>query len=214
MKDADFQSFLSGIASRLRHDLKGGLISLRMGLEMLSDEEDLKPLLVERAQSLEMLSDKLIMLLRVGCVSTERRRLSALLGEFRIRVAERYPRLEVMVPQRVAAVGPLDVDALGYALLELAENAWLAGARHLRLRVEEEGEGVRVLVDDDGHGTGDVVPSIEELGRVGVSRWGRSGLGLAIVKACVLGHGGSLELGMSELGGVEVQVLLPGCHRE
>ena len=55
MEDS-FQSFLSKIASRLRHDLKGGLITLKMGLESLSDEEGLKPLLLDKAQELVDLS--------------------------------------------------------------------------------------------------------------------------------------------------------------
>lgn len=199
----DFAAFVSGVASRLRHDLKGGLITLRMGLEALPDEEDLKPLLVERALHLEALSDKLVLLLRMGEMRPEPVRLSALLGEFRGRVADRFPGLALSFPSDIADARPsVDGDALVYALTEIAENAHLAGATTLEVSASVGPGPLTLTLTDDGKGpeandAGDLHAAFLPLG---VSRWGRSGLGLPIAERCARGHGGSLSLAHSPPG--------------
>lgn len=194
---SDFAAFLAAVASRLRHDLKGGLITLRMGLEALPEEEDLKPLLLERALHLESLSDKLVLLLRMGTMRPERVRLSALLGEFRGRVADRFPALALSLPSELGEARPqVDGDALVYALVELAENSHLAGASELRVEATVDGSQVCLSLSDNGSG-----PAAEDAADpgaawlpLGVSRWGRSGLGLAIAEMCARGHAGSLAI--------------------
>lgn len=194
MKTAEFDGFLSGVASRLRHDLKGGLITLRMGLEALPDEEELKPLLVERALHLEALSDKLVLLLRMGQMNPQPVRLSALMGEFRTRVSDLYPHLTVCLSSLPADLKPsLDGDALVYTMMEIAENAHLAGARQLAVEASLEDDGqLQLTFADDGTGVEQQDPAA--LAPLGVSGWGRSGLGLAIAQRCVQGHGGRMEL--------------------
>jgi signal transduction histidine kinase len=197
MQTSEFVEFLAGIASRLRHDLKGGLITLRMGLEALPEEEDLKPLLLERASHLESLSDKLVLLLRMGQMRPEKLRLSAVLGEFRGRAADRFPALEIALPSDLGGARlSLDGDALVYGLLEVAENASLAGATRLEIGVVSEGDQHSLVLRDNGSGPdpadiGDLKGSLAPLG---VSRWGRAGLGLAIADLCARGHHGDLRL--------------------
>jgi signal transduction histidine kinase len=196
MESSEFAGFISAVASRLRHDLKGGLITLRMGLEALPDEEDLKPLLVERALHLESLSDKLVLLLRMGEMRPEKVRLSALLGELRGRLADRFPGLALALPTDLGDARPrIDGDALIYALVELAENAYLAGAKRLEISALVKGEVVSLMLRDDGRGVDAVdANNLTALVPLGVSRWGRSGLGLSIAEMCARGHGGSMRL--------------------
>jgi signal transduction histidine kinase len=198
MESSEFAGFLSAVASRLRHDLKGGLITLRMGLEALPEEEDLKPLLMERAVQLEGLADKLVLLLRMGQMRPERMRLSAVLGEFAGRVADRFPALVLRLPEDLGAARPsLDGDALVYALLELAENAQLAGASRLEVSAQlgPSEQEVRLTLIDDGRGVeSSEGEDLSPLLALGTSRWGRAGLGLAIADMCARGHGGRLKL--------------------
>ena len=209
---AEFSGFLSGVASRLRHDLKGGLITLRMGLEALPEEEELKPLLIERTQHLEGLADKLVLLLRMGQMQPRATRLSALLGEFRRQAGDRFPEIEIEIEIDTEASSErpnLDGDALIYALLELAENAVLAGATELRLLAQESAEGWNFSVTDNGKGllSTDTVGSLTELG---FSRWERPGLGLAIARRYAQAQGGDLALSLSPHGGASVVLHLGG----
>lgn len=197
----EFASFLSGVASRLRHDLKGGLITLRMGLEALPDEEELKPLLLERAQHLEGLADKLVLLLRMGQMGKRPTRLSALLGEFRSQATDRFPQLEIELPSHLSSERPeVDGDALIFSLLEVAENAQLSGASHLKLTVESRSDGILLELRDNGEGIA-ASDTTDGLAALGFSRWERAGLGLSIVRRCAQGHGGELSIrGNSERG--------------
>lgn len=205
---SQFQVFISSVASRLRHDLKGGLISLRLGLDAISDEEALKPLLVEKAQAMETLADKLILLLRMGELRPASHRLSALLGETRRRVGERNGELQLEFTCDEEARWEVDGDALIYALCELAENSMLAGASKVTLEVE----GDTISLQDDG--SGPQLEAEETLGRlceVGLSRWERSGIGLSIAQQCAVGHGGDLTLSQPETGGFRVELRFAGA---
>ena len=107
-----------------------------------------------------------------------------------------------------------DPDGLRRVVANLAENA----ARHARGRVAfsvvEEGDEVRLRVEDDGPG---IAPAdrdrvFERFVRLDAARArdaGGSGLGLAIVAELVKAHEGSAVIGESALGGTMVEVRLP-----
>lgn len=207
-----FAEILSEVASRLRHDLKGGLITLRMGLEALPEEEELKPHLVERTEQLESLADKLVLLLRMGRLKPHPVRLTALCAELRQRLQERFPQLALEISCPPGDSKPaLDSDALFVAMIELAENAVLGGAQTLAVEVALDEDALLWELCDDGGGmtvtagaelTGLLVP-------LGSSFWGRSGLGLAIVDCCVRGHGGELSVQSGAKGkGLRIQMRL------
>lgn len=216
VEESEFSIFLSSVASRLRHDLKGGLISLRMGLEALETEDDLKPILLERAADLESLADKMVSLLRMGHLKPHPTRMSAVLADWKNRVAERWPDLEVELLGDFSEDRPnVDGDALVLALCELAENAQLAGSSRVEVHKTEQGSGLELVFDDDGPGFSDVASAPDltafwcELGR---SDWQRSGIGLSIVERCALAHEGGFALAnRQDKGGARVTITLP--HR-
>ena len=192
MKGDDFQAFLSKVASRLRHDLKGGLITLKMGLESLPDEEALKPLLLEKSQELVDLSDKLVLLLRMGQLKPQKVRPTSLFQQAANQAKNLFAPLEVVIEaaDNLEESWSVDPDAVTYAVLEICQNSLLAGARTVVIRVERG--GVASLSDDGaGSGLGAEAASLTE---VGVSSWDRSGLGLAVVERCMEEHSGSLLL--------------------
>lgn len=209
MSSIDFAAVVSEVSGRLRHDLKGGLITLRMGLEALSDEEELKPHLLERTEHLETLADKLILLLRMGQMRPYPVRVSALLGEFRSRVAERFPTFELELVNGCDDLKPeLDSDAVLLAWMELVENAVLAQATKLVLKASLSDEVLNFEASDNGVGVKSE-DSLEQLTTLGVSHWQRPGLGLAIVDGCVRGHLGGLLVEPGAQGkGLRVQMQL------
>jgi two-component system OmpR family sensor kinase len=107
-------------------------------------------------------------------------------------------------------------------ILNLLDNA----ARHtppgsrIELRLRAEGDRAVVEVADDGPGV--PVGRREEIferfvrgdGRADTAVSGGSGLGLAIVSAVARSHGGSAEVGESELGGALFRVSLPLPSKE
>ena len=209
MSRPSFQQYLSQIASRLRHDLKGGLITLKMGLESLDDGESLKPLLMEKTQEMVDLSDKLILILRMGELKPQTVGPASLFQHAARQISDLFPKLD---PQVELSEGlgrwMVDPDAVNYALLELAQNATLAGAGSVKIKVEEsENKGVVRFVDDGGGFPED--RTVDELMTLGQSGWNRSGLGLSVVESCLSQHGGQLAINRDSSGRTSIEMIFP-----
>lgn len=102
-----------------------------------------------------------------------------------------------------------DRDQLYRVLLNLAQNAVEAGARHLRFSAMYEDHAIAIDVADDGHG---LPPrALENLFRpfFGSARPGGSGLGLAIARDLMRAHGGDLVLGNTTGSGTTFHLTLP-----
>jgi len=103
-------------------------------------------------------------------------------------------------------------DELREVLLNLLENARLAGASTVRITLSEgrDGDGeaeLRVVVTDDGHGiAADVIPRIFDPHFS--TRTSGSGLGLAISRRLVQGWGGRIEVRSAVGTGTEVELTL------
>jgi signal transduction histidine kinase len=102
-----------------------------------------------------------------------------------------------------------DRDQLYRVLLNLAQNAVEAGARHLRFSAAVEADTILIDVADDGHG---LPPRAREnLFRpfFGSARPGGSGLGLAIARELMRAQGGDLVLVESTGSGTVFRLTLP-----
>ena len=73
---------------------------------------------------------------------------------------------------------------------------------HVRLVADEADGQVRLSVADSGCGLGEA--------GAGPARPGRARLGLEIIGSLALGSGGTVRMGVSDLGGLAVTVCLPG----
>lgn len=101
------------------------------------------------------------------------------------------------------SIEPADRAALVAVVREALENAALHGrARHARVTAgRSEGDLLVLVVEDDGHGA-----SAEELEAARV----RGGLGVAAIEGHAMLRGGTVSVGPSELGGLRLEVALPG----
>jgi signal transduction histidine kinase len=98
-------------------------------------------------------------------------------------------------------------DELREVLLNVLENARLAGARRVDVRVGRERGRVCIAVRDDGHGIApDVLPRIFEPHFS--TRTSGSGLGLAISRTLVEGWGGTIEVASEPNMGTTVTIVL------
>jgi signal transduction histidine kinase len=107
-----------------------------------------------------------------------------------------------------------DPDRLAQVLRNLTDNAKRHATSRIALVLAREGGEAVVHVEDDGPG---IAPAdrervFERFVRLDASRQrrsGGSGLGLAIVREIVLGHGGTVRMVDTALGGAGVEVRLP-----
>ena len=98
-------------------------------------------------------------------------------------------------------------DELREVMINLLENARLANARHVEVRVAPDGDHVRIEVQDDGHGIApDVLPRIFEPHFS--TRTSGSGLGLAISRQLLEGWGGTIEIESGVDTGATVRIVL------
>ncbi len=112
--------------------------------------------------------------------------------------------------------GPVQVDGaqLKQVLLNLVRNAVEAAAEahpsagRVVVTVEGAGQGLAILVDDDGPG---VPPESRQLifTPFHTTKEHGTGLGLAVSFAIVQLHGGTLTVGLAPLGGARFRILLP-----
>ena len=113
----------------------------------------------------------------------------------------RYDGVIDVVSQPVVALARVgDIDRILFNVLTNACRA--AGpAGRVRMLVDEVDGYARLTVADSGRGLGRGSPG------------GRVGLGLEIIGALALNYGGSVHLGVADLGGLAVTVRLPASGR-
>jgi signal transduction histidine kinase len=116
-------------------------------------------------------------------------------------------RLDVPGDLRVGVDGQDLTEMLG----NLADNAGKWARTEVRLSARRDDEAAAVVVEDDGPGVpeDELATVLTRGGRLDASKPG-AGLGLAIVGDLVEAYGGSLSLGRSLLGGLRVELRLPG----
>lgn len=115
-----------------------------------------------------------------------------------------------IVPTRVVG----DRIRLSQAVRNLVENAVGASRGRIAVAVSASGTDALLVVEDDGDGiaVADRVRVFDRFVRLDSSRSrdsGGSGLGLAIVREIIEGHGGTVTVEDSPLGGARLSVRLP-----
>ena len=104
-------------------------------------------------------------------------------------------------------------QALKRALTNIISNAFRYG-KTIAVNLESNDKKLTVCVEDDGPGIpadkrDDVFKAFYRLENSRNKETGGVGLGLSIAKDVVTSHGGTIELGDSELGGLKVLISIP-----
>ncbi len=211
------------------HELRTPLTSILANLELLQvsleepgheDEQTMVDSALRSSNRMGRLVGDLLLLARAdaGRIGARTRcDLAEAAGEAAAEVAPTIGERELRVENERALPVDGNPDELHRMVLNLLDNA----VRHtppnsrIELRLQAEGPYAVVEVGDDGPG---VPPELREQiferfvrgeGPADTAVGGGSGLGLAIVSAVAASHGGSAEVGESELGGALFRVRLP-----
>jgi signal transduction histidine kinase len=211
------------------HELRTPLTSILANLELLqasfdaqveSEEREMVDSALRSSGRMSRLVADLLLLARAdaGRVSARNRcDLAEVAGNAAAEVAPTIGERELRIVNERALPVDGNPDELHRMVLNLLDNA----VRHtppgstIELRLRAEGSEAVAEVGDDGPG---VPPDQREQiferfvrgdGPADTAVGGGSGLGLAIVRAVVASHGGSVEVGESDLGGALFSVRLP-----
>jgi signal transduction histidine kinase len=205
------------------HELRSPIASIRQHAEVAlahperTTASELAETVLAESLRLARMVDDLLLLARADehTLALERRSLD--LDDLALEAAHALRRNEHLEVDATGVSGGRvhgDPDGLRRVVANLAENA----ARHAHGRVAfsvvEDGDEVRLRVEDDGPGIapGDRDRVFERFVRLDAARArdaGGSGLGLAIVAELVGAHGGRAVIGVSALGGTMVEIYLP-----
>ncbi len=217
------QQWIADIA----HELRTPLAGLRAEIEALQD--GVRPLTQDHVGSLaqgvmqltRLVEDlRLLSLSDLGALSCRKEPLDLAesiedcLASHRAAVQEHGLRVELSLASEVRALA--DGDRLSQVFGNLLQNTLRYSEAPARLRVSlaRDGGEAHVVWEDSSPGVspGDLPRLTDRLFRVDESRArvsGGSGLGLAIVKAIVDAHGGRLQPGASDLGGLQWELWFP-----
>ncbi|MEV6415072.1 ATP-binding protein [Kribbella sp. NPDC051718] len=204
------------------HELRSPIASLMAALDVIVADEsgraapELHEVMQAETERMRRLVEDLLLLAKADDTGLRIQRTDVDLDdlvdvELRRLRASGGPSVEGVVPA-VRVTG--DAAKLSQVLRNLADNAVRAAHSKVRFTLAEEPGAATVTVEDDGDGIPERERSrvFERFVRLDASRdrgSGGSGLGLSIVQEVVRGHGGTVEISESPLGGARFVVRLP-----
>ena len=195
---------LSGVS----HDLRTPLTRMKLELSMMEGKEAAD--LLEDVGSMERIIDTFLDFARESAVD-ERARvpLRALVQEAVTRAVPEHG-IAVDGPEVEADVYP---DGVSRAVANLVKNAARYGAT-VAVGMQASEAAIVVAVEDDGPGIPaerreEAMRPFARLDPARTATGGNVGLGLSIARDVARAHGGTLRLGVSGMGGLKAEIVIP-----
>jgi signal transduction histidine kinase len=214
------------MAAHVTHEIRNPLSSMGLNVELLEEElagvtdmaeaQQLVRAIKREIERLAELSDEYLRLARRPTPSLERDNLADLVREvvdfIRPELDKAKVSCEVHIDDPLPSVA-FDEAQIKQALLNLVRNAREAmpptgGSLWLRVGASEEGDGVDLVVDDNGSGI-DVDVREKVFDPFFTTKEGGTGLGLAVTRQIVEAHGGTIACEARVPKGTRVSVHLP-----
>jgi len=232
-KTRRMEGFRADLVAAAAHELKTPLTSLHMAVHLclegaagpLSERQlDLLHGARQDCQRLEGVVDELLEMAKLESGSARlepqpvpvRELVSDAIARHEGEARRQGTTLEV-VPGEASPMVSVDPERIRHVFDNVIENAIKYGGEggRVRIEVQEEVDGVRVLVDDAGPGIPEDMRERVFAKFVRVPGTGKrgSGLGLNIVRDVVAAHGGTIGIETSPLGGARVWFVLPRADR-
>ena len=195
------------------HDLRTPLTRIRLATEMMSSgDEYLKESINADIDESNAIIDQFIDYIRPDEVKNlDLVDLTQLVHDALLMHAEQGLEVELALPEEAVRVACNPVS-MRRVLSNLSGNSLRYGATRLLGELKDDGHWVRLRLSDDGPGIPeqDHFRVLKPFTQGNLARTtGGSGLGLAIVARIVAQHHGTIRLGRSEWGGLQVEIRLP-----
>jgi signal transduction histidine kinase len=204
------------------HELRSPLASIRQAAEVARShpgalpEGELAEAVLEESARMQRLVEQLLVLTRADGGGVTHVHQDVDLDDLALAEARRVARSGLVVETSGVGAGRVrgDATSLAQVVRNLVDNAARHAGTTVAVAVRETGDGVELLVEDDGGGIPEehrqrVFERFVRLDEARARDAGGSGLGLAIVKEIVTGHGGTVAVSTSALGGARFVVRLP-----
>jgi two-component system, OmpR family, osmolarity sensor histidine kinase EnvZ len=206
--DAERAVLLAGVS----HDLRTPLARMRLGVELLHGEAELKTDMSKDIEEMDAIVNQFLDFARgAGDERTRIGDLSTLLRE----VCDSYARRGTALKLELGAIAPLALRPIAFkrALTNLIDNAIKYGGGEIEVRAGQLDGSVGISVLDRGPGipAAEIERMVRPFTRLESARTGAggAGLGLAIVDRIAQLHGGKLTLLPRASGGLEARIELP-----
>ncbi len=194
------------------HDLRTPLTRMKLQVTMMPESDDKKEFLSDIEEMEKMLDGYLSFVSGEGGEKSSFVDMNELILSIINKFRNKKALIRYSTNDQVSAIQGRE-QALKRALTNVISNAFRYG-KTVAVKLESNDKKLFVTIDDDGPGIPvdkreDVFKAFYRLEKSRNKETGGVGLGLSITKDVVSSHGGTIELGDSELGGLKVTVCIP-----
>ena len=199
----------SEMLSGISHDLRTPLTRIKLQLAFIKDKEITNKLSRDVDEMEKMLNEYLQFSRSSFREKSEKFNLSELITS----TVEKYENKNILVNQESEIFFSGKKNLIQRCLNNLLDNA-INFSKNIKVTQQKIKRSVLIFVEDDGPG----IPSSEyenvfkPFYKVDKSRnqtKSSVGLGLSIASDIIRSHGGNIELGKSEMGGLKIKIFLP-----
>ena len=199
----------SEMLSGISHDLRTPLTRIKLQLAFINDKEITNKLSRDVDEMEKMLNEYLQFSRSNFTEKSEKFNLSELI----MSTAKKYENKNILVNQESEIFFSGRKNLIQRCLNNLLDNA-INFSKNIKVTQQKAKRSVLIFVEDDGPG----IPSTEyenvfkPFYKVDKSRnqtKSSVGLGLSIASDIIRSHGGNIELGKSEMGGLKIKIVLP-----
>ena len=193
----------------ISHDLRTPLTRIKLQLAFIKDKEITNKLSKDVDEMEKMLNEYLQFSRSNFTEKSEKFNLSELI----MSIVKKYENKNILVDQKTEVFFSGRKNLIQRSLNNLLDNA-INFSKNIKVTQQKIKRSILILVEDDGPG----IPSSEyenvfkPFYKVDKSRnqtKSSVGLGLSIASDIVRSHGGNIELGKSEMGGLKIKIVLP-----
>ena len=199
----------SEMLSGISHDLRTPLTRIKLQLAFIKDKDIIKKLSNDVDEMEKMLNEYLQFSKSNFTEKSERFNLSELIHS----TVKKYENKNIIVDQENKIFFNGRKNLIKRCLNNLIDNA-SNFAKNIKIKQQKIKRNIIIFIEDDGPGIPlseyeNVFKPFYKIDKSRNQKKSSVGLGLSIASDIIKSHGGNIELGKSEIGGLKIKIVLP-----